>query len=69
MILNFASGAEGKSHFTGKLGAPSGSLSMARADGQSFIAVAAGDIDGDGTLDILTVDEHNNITIVQDDLS
>ena len=28
-----------------------------------------GDIDGDGDPDVLTVDEHNNITIVQDDLN
>jgi len=65
----FSSGSEGKNYFTGKLGASAGSLAMSRADGQSFIAVAAGDIDGDGKLDIITVDEFNNITIVQDDLT
>ncbi|MDR3550058.1 MAG: prepilin-type N-terminal cleavage/methylation domain-containing protein [Candidatus Babeliales bacterium] len=64
----FGSGSEGKNYFTGKLGASAGSLGMSRADGQSFLAVAAGDIDGDGKLDIITVDEFNNITIVQDDL-
>jgi prepilin-type N-terminal cleavage/methylation domain-containing protein len=62
-------GAEGSSYFTGKLKTASGSLAQARADKDSFIVVAAGDIDGDGTPDILTVDENNVIRIVQDDLA
>jgi len=64
----FANGAEGAAYFTGKLGSPSSNLSLAKADANSFIAVAAGDIDGDGEQDILTVDENNNIKIIQDDL-
>ena len=32
------------------------------------IIAAAGDIDGDGIPDVLTVNEHNNIKIVHDDL-
>lgn len=62
-------GAEGKNYFTGKLGAPGSALSGSRADAKGFIAVAAGDIDGDGTLDIITIDENKNIKIVQDDLA
>lgn len=61
-------GAEGKNHFTGKLNAPGSALSLGKADSNGFIAVAAGDIDGDGDIDILTVDENNNIQVVQDDL-
>jgi hypothetical protein len=44
-------------------------LAQARAGQQGFVAVAAGDILGNGRPDILTVDENNRITIVQDALS
>lgn len=64
----FGSGSEGRNYFTGKLQAGASNLSMARADAQGFLAVAAADIDGDGSMDILTVDHNNNIQIVQDDL-
>ena len=63
------SGAEGKNYFTGKLNAPGSSLSAARADSKGFVAVAAGDIDGDGNLDIVTIDDNKNIRIAQDDLA
>lgn len=62
------SGAEGRNNFVGKLGASGAELQGSRADNKGFVAVAAGDIDGDGTVDILTVDENNNIVIVHDDL-
>ena len=62
-------GAEGSHNFSGKLDGGQEGLSRSKADGQSFIAVASGDIDGDGVADIITVDQNNNITIVQDDLA
>jgi len=65
----FANGTEGKHYFTGKLGAESAHLAQARAGKDGFLIIAAGDIDGDGKPDILSVDQHNNITILQDDLS
>lgn len=64
----FASGAEGVNYFTGKLETPASYLSAGRADAKSFIIVAAGDVMGSGKPDILTVDEHNNIVVVQDGL-
>lgn len=61
-------GSEGKNFFTGKLGLV-GSLQNSYADNKGFLAVATADIDGDGEPDIITVDQFNNITIVQDDLA
>jgi len=61
-------GGEGTNHFTGKLDGGS-NLAAGHADAQGFVAVAVGDIDGDGVPDILTVDQNNNIKIIQDDLA
>lgn len=61
-------GNEGQNYFTGKLETPASNLSRGYADDKGFLAVATGDIDGDGKPDILTVDQNNNITIVEDDL-
>ena len=65
----FASGSEGKNFFTGKLEAGNNHLSQAHAGKDSFLVIAAGDIDGDGNQDILSVDQYNNIVILTDDLS
>ena len=61
-------GADGRNHFVGKLGASGAQLQGSRADKNGFVVVAAGDIDGDGDADIITVDENNNVVIVHDDL-
>ena len=65
----FGQGTEGKNYFTGKLQAPSSYLSAGRADKNGFVVVAAADIMGNGKMDILTVDQFNNITLVQDGLA
>ena len=65
----FANGSEGRNFFTGRLETSSSNLSQSTAGKDSFIAVAAGDILGNGKPDILTVDENNKITIVQDALA
>ena len=64
----FSSGSEGTHHVTGKLNTPASALGATKADRNGFVIAAAGDIDGDGIPDVLTVDEHNTIKIVQDDL-
>ena len=63
------SGSEGQQYFTGKLNGPAAALSGSKADAQGFTAFAVGDIDGDGKVDILSIDENNSIKIVQDDLN
>jgi len=65
----FSGGSEGKNYFVGSFGTPALALSDAKATDNSFIVVAAGDIDGDGSPDVLTIDENNNIVIVKDDLA
>lgn len=62
-------GAEGKNYFTGKLSAPASALGASKANTNEFVAVAAADIDGDGKLDVVTIDQNSNITVVQDDLA
>ena len=52
-------GAEGRNNFIGTSG---GKIQNSRADKTGFVAVAASD------KDVITVDENNNIVIVQDGL-
>ena len=65
----FAHGAEGINYFTGTLGTSHTYLAPAKADKNSFVVVAAGDIDGDGKPDIIAINQDNKIWIVQDDLA
>jgi prepilin-type N-terminal cleavage/methylation domain-containing protein len=65
----FSQGQEGQNFFTGKLNAPQASLGTTKADKEGFVIAAAGDIDGDGAFDVLTVNQHNDIRIVTDDLA
>lgn len=65
----FSGGGEGRGYVTGKLETPASNLGISKADKDGFVAVAAGDIDGDGKPDILTIDQNNTITVVQDDLT
>lgn len=61
-------GQEGVNFITGKLKAPGSSLAGAKADKDTFTVAAAADIDGDGQLDILTINEKREIKIVKNDL-
>lgn len=65
----FGTGAEGINHFTGKLNTSASNLSKAYAGKDGFLVLAAGDILGNGKTDILSVDQYNNITVIQDALS
>lgn len=65
----FAQGQEGSHHFTGKLETPASALQGTSASKEGFVAAAAGDIDGDGDADVITVDDRHDIKIVRDDLS
>lgn len=61
-------GSEGTNYFVGKFGSDTSGLSQAHADEKGFVAIATGDIDGDGVSDIMRVDQDGKITIIQDDL-
>jgi len=61
-------GGEGKNYFTGKLETPSSHLTQGKADKTGFVAVATGYINGNSKPDIITIDQDNTITIVQDAL-
>jgi prepilin-type N-terminal cleavage/methylation domain-containing protein len=62
-------GSEGQHYFTGKLGAGHEALQKAKADTNSFLAIAAADIDGDGKLDIIGINDKHEIIILEDDLT
>lgn len=61
-------GAEGRTCFTGSLGTPCAQLKGGFANKDSFLMVAAGDIDGDGEADILGINEAGEIVTISDDL-
>lgn len=65
----FATGTNGVNHFIGKLGTAASALTGSQISPDGFKIYAAGDIDGDGEPDILSVDENSVITLVKDDLS
>ncbi len=61
-------GSEGTNYITGSLGAPASHLGVGNAGKDAFLIVAAGDIDGDGQADIITINQDMKIEIVKDDL-
>jgi prepilin-type N-terminal cleavage/methylation domain-containing protein len=65
----FNEGSEGSNYFTGKLGTPAANLGGTQANQKGFVAAAAGDLDNDGSPDLLTVNELNDIKLVTDDLA
>ena len=61
-------GAEGVNYFTGNLQTSASYLSKAQAGKNGFLALAVGDIDGDGKPDVIAIDHAGKITTLQDDL-
>lgn len=62
----FSSGSANNSYFIGKLNTPPSNLATITADG--FIICATADIDGDGKPDVISINQNNEIKIVEDDL-
>ena len=62
------SGSEGINFFTGKLKTDSSYLQNAKINDGGFMAIAAADIDNDGEVDIISINQDGVITIIQDDL-
>lgn len=66
--VNYTYGFPG-SAVVGALGAPASSLGGASASAQAFTIAAAGDIDNDGEVDLLTINEKGEIVVMKDDLA
>lgn len=65
--VNYTYGFPG-SAVVGALGAPAGALQGASVSEKGFTLAAAGDIDNDGDIDVLTINDKGEIKIVKDDL-
>lgn len=63
------SGSEGKNYVTGALKTPGSALAGTNASAATFVVGAAGDIDGDGVADYLTIDQDGKVALVVDDLA
>lgn len=59
--FNVPSGQEGVHYFTGSLGTPPEFLGPTFIEQEAFVAAAAGDIRGKGTIDVWTIDETRKI--------
>lgn len=62
-------GQAGQNYFVGKRGGPIETLAQAKADKNSFVVVATGYINDDKKPDVLTINEKNEIAIVQDSIN
>lgn len=62
-------GQSGKNYFEGSLGGPTSALAHSRADKNGFVVVATAYIADEGKVDILTIDDKNKITIVEDGIA
>lgn len=67
-VLYYTYGFPG-SAAVGSLKAPASALTGTKATDTEFVIAAAADIDGDGKLDVLTIDQNGKISVVTDDLA
>lgn len=61
-------GTEGTNYVTGSLKTPGTALQAAQISDKGFTIAAVGDIDSDGKVDVITIDQDGNIKIIEDDL-
>lgn len=67
--INYTYGFSEGGHIIGSLNTSASELSGSYANANGFLIFAAGDIDGDGFIDRISIDSDNNVKIVQDDLA
>lgn len=65
----FADGSEGSNYYLGKAKGSAADLSRSQINDDGFIICAAGDIDNDGKCDVISIDQNNKISILEDDLN
>lgn len=65
----FSGAQEGKHYFVGKLKTPAEKLGSSSAQDDKFTAMAAGDIEGKGKVDVWSVDQDRTITNVEKGLN
>lgn len=63
--FNVPNAKEGIHYFVGKLGASKENLGSTKADKETFIAAAAGDVSGNNKIDLWNIDQDRNLSNVQ----
>jgi prepilin-type N-terminal cleavage/methylation domain-containing protein len=67
-LYNYTYGFADGDHFIGQLKTPASALQGSSLTPQGFTMCAAGDIDGDGEFDVLSINQDSVIKIIKDDL-
>lgn len=61
-------GSEGTTFVMGSLKTPGSALKGTTISDKGFVIAAAGDIDSDGTHDVITIDQNGKVEVIVDDL-
>lgn len=67
-LYTYGIGHSGNQVVLGTGGATAAQLQGASSSLRGFVAVAVADIDGDGEMDVVSIDQDNNLQVAQDDL-